>query len=123
MFKIDNKVYAIDMNKLMKWVATTPSSEKNVSTTITQVIPIIDEETGIEEETMANFSTKEITENKETLNDTMNSIRYDIVKIFLNKLLENEFYEGSLENNLTYQQRICFNTLLHNGIIIELNAE
>lgn len=114
--------YAIDLDKLMKWVSTTPSSEKNVATTITQIIPIIDEESNVDDDSIANFSTKEITENKDTLNDTMNNIRYDIIKLLLNTLFSSvdHLNSSSLQEVLSIQQRICFNTLLNKGIIIEL---
>lgn len=120
MLKINNKIYAIDLDKLMEWVSSSPSTERNVGTTITQVYPIMDDEAELSEDTLINYSTREITENKESLNDTMNNIRYDIVKIIIGILLGGENCYNDFESSLSHQQKICFNTLLKHEIINEI---
>lgn len=121
MFKFDHKIYKIDLDKLMKWVSNAPASERNTISSITQSYPIIDLDEDVPEEAL-NYSTKEITEHKETLNDTMNNIRYDIIKILLGIILNDVTKEDgdvSLEKSLSFQQKLCLNTLINKGIIIE----
>ena len=115
MFKYGNITYIIDLDKLMKWVSNNPSSERNIVSSITQIYPIMDEN----EEDISNegldYSTKEITEHKETLNETMSNIRYDIIKLLLNVLMLNV----DIEEEMTFQQKLALNTLINKGIIIE----
>lgn len=121
---LGDKKYRVDLKELMRWVSETPSSEKNITTLITQTYPMLPEE-----ETDISVATKEITENKSSLNDTMNNIRYDIIKQFLTPLLsdfsEILMSEEDNENNetdfLSFSQRLSFNTLLQEGIITEIN--
>lgn len=116
---LDNKQYAIDMNKLMAWVSKTPANEKNVTTSISQLWPIVEDGN---DETMQ----KEVTETKSTLNENMNNVRYDFVRILINTIL-NPLFNGdgmlinSSINDFTFGQSLAFNTLLKEGIIIELN--
>ena len=80
MILINNKCYIIDLDKLMAWVSETPSSEKNISTVTTMSYPITnDDEVDVVE--------KEISENKSSLNDVMNNIRYDLIRNLLTVLL------------------------------------
>ena len=83
---LDNKQYAIDMNKLMAWVSKTPANEKNVTTSISQLWPIVEDGN---DETMQ----KEVTETKSTLNENMNNVRYDFVRILINTIL-NPLFNG-----------------------------
>ena len=118
MLKYNDKIYTIDIDKLMKWVSSNPVSERNVVSSITQIYPVMgDNEEEIPEETLLDYSTKEITEHKETLNDTMSNIRYDIIKILLNALM----YDMSSEEDMSFQQKLALNTLINKGIIIEIS--
>ena len=122
MLKIGDKIYAIDISKIMQWVSTTPQGERNILTTITQVQPIqavdyeIDDEDGSIE-----VASKEITENKTTLNETMNNIRYDLIMMILSELFT---YKNETDSSnyvpITFTQKICFNTLVKEGIIYEI---
>lgn len=117
MLNIDGKFYMIDMDAVMKWVSETPNSEKNINTITTMNYPVIDGEEIIE---------KEISETKSTLNETMNNVRYDFLRILLNTLFTtftNELNQSlsSSINDLTFAQKIVFNTLLAKKIIIEVN--
>lgn len=122
MLKIGDKIYAIDISKIMQWVSTTPQGERNILTTITQVQPIqtVDYEIDDEDGTIE-VASKEITENKTTLNETMNNIRYDLIKMILSELFtyKNET-DGSNYVPITFTQKICFNTLVKEGIIYEI---
>ena len=118
MILINNKCYIIDLDKLMAWVSETPNSEKNISTVTTMSYPITnDDEVDVVE--------KEISENKSSLNDVMNNIRYDLIRNLLTVLLTT--YTDDMNriitrdvSDLSFTQQIAFNTLLNKKIIIEL---
>ena len=114
----NNKCYIIDLDRLMSWISETPSSERNISTTTTMSYPITnDDEVELVE--------KEISENKTSLNDVMNNIRYDLIRNLLGVLMST--YTNDMSqivtlsvSDLSFSQQIAFNTLLHKKIIIEL---
>ena len=118
MILINNKCYIIDLDKLMAWVSETPSTKKNISTVTTMSYPITnDDEVDVVE--------KEISENKSSLNDVMNNIRYDLIRNLLTVLLTT--YTDDMNriitrdvSDLSFTQQIAFNTLLNKKIIIEL---
>jgi hypothetical protein len=113
MIDINGKLYRIDMDAFMAWVTESPSAEKNVSTMTTLTYPMDDE--GIVE--------KEVTETKSSLNETMNNVRYDFARLLLNTLFTNNIDNmGGITMNikdLSFGQRIAFNTLLAKKIITE----
>ena len=122
MLKLGNKAYAIDISKIMRWVSTTPQEERNILTTITQVQPLQTTDYGIDDEDVTiDVASKEITENKTTLNDTMNNVRYDLIKMILSELFTHTNNESNSDwTLLSFTQKICFNTLAKEGIIYEI---
>lgn len=125
MLKLGNKAYAIDISKIMRWVSTTPQEERNILTTITQVQPLQTTDYGIDDEDVSiDVASKEITENKTTLNDTMNNVRYDLIKMILSELFTYTNNESNSDwTPLSFTQKICFNTLAKEGIIYEILDE
>lgn len=119
MIEIDGKIYMIDIDNLMSWVSETPNSEKNIITTTTMTYPISNDD----DEEMVE---KEVSENKTSLNDVMNNIRYDLIKNLFNVLFTtytndiNQIINGRI-NDLTFSQKLVFNTLIHKRIIIEIS--
>ena len=111
MIDIDGVIYKIDIDVLMAWVAETPSCEKNISTITTLNYPLSDED----------IIEKEVSESKATLNDTMNNIRYDLIRNLINTLFTtyNDVVTYSLKD-LTVGQKIAFNTLFAKNIIKEV---
>ena len=111
MIDIDGVIYKIDIDALMAWVSETPSSEKNISTITTLNYPLSDED----------IIEKEVSESKATLNDTMNNIRYDLIRNLINTLFTNinDVVTYSLKD-LTVGQKIAFNTLFTKNIIKEV---
>ncbi len=111
MIDIDGVIYKIDIDALMVWVSETPSSEKNISTITTLNYPLSDED----------IIEKEVSESKATLNDTMNNIRYDLIRNLINTLFTtyNDVVTYSLKD-LTVGQKIAFNTLFAKNIIKEV---
>ncbi len=119
MIKIADKCYAIDITRLMQIVTKTPQNEKNILTSLTQVYPLSTTDDNDEEEIDINgIASKEIIETKSTLNETMNNIRYDFLKMILTPLLNIEGTVSDLRE-LTFSQKLSFNTLINEGIIIE----
>ena len=118
MIEIEGKYYVIDMDKMMAWVVETPASEKNINTITTMSYPITnDDEVDVAE--------KEVSENKSSLNEVMNNIRYDLIRNLLTVLFTT--YTDDMNHiitrevsDLTFSQQIAFNTLLNKKIIIEL---
>ena len=110
---LDNKKYAIDMSKLMAWVSETPSSEKNITTLITETFPLQTDDGD-------DIASKEISESKTTLNEVMNNIRYDFAKQLFTPLIAYSENHITTSVDLTFAQKLCFNTLLKEGIIIEI---
>lgn len=117
MLSIDGKYYKIDMDAVMAWVVETPSAEKNINVITQFSYPAVDNEDIVE---------KDITENKSTLNDTLNNIRYDFVRALLNNILimtsdasGNIITQHSIEE-FSIGQKIAFNSLLDKKIIIEV---
>ena len=115
MIDIDGVIYKLDIDALMAWVSETPSSEKNISTITTLNYPLSDED----------IIEKEVSESKATLNDTMNNIRYDLIKNLINTLFTT--YTNNLNDIVTYSlkdltigQKIAFNTLFAKNIIKEV---
>ena len=111
MIDIDGVIYKIDIDALMAWVSETPSSEKNISTITTLNYPLSDED----------IIEKEVSESKATLNDTMNNIRYDLIRNLINTLFTNinDVVTYSLKD-LTVGQKIAFNILFAKNIIKEV---
>ena len=111
MIDIDGVIYKIDIDVLMDLVAETTSCEKNISTITTLNYPLTDED----------IIEKEVSESKATLNDTMNNIRYDLIRNLINTLFTtyNDVVTFSLKD-LTVGQKIAFNTLFAKNIIKEV---
>lgn len=120
MIQIDGKYFIIDIDKLMSWIVETPNSERNINTITTMTYPISHDEEDIIE--------KEVSETKSTLNEIMNNIRYDFIKNLFNVLFTtftndiNQIMTFNT-NDLSFAQKIAFNTLLYKKIIIEINKD
>ena len=118
MVEIDGKYYIIDLDKLMAWIVETPTNEKNITTMTTMSYPISNDD---EDE----IAQKEVSETKSTLNEIMNNVRYDFVRILLNTLFTtfttelNQVLTFSFKD-LSFAQKIAFNTLMAKKIITEV---
>lgn len=119
MIEIEGKYYVIDMDKMMAWVVETPASEKNINTITTMSYPITNDDD--EEEIVE----KEVSENKSTLNETMNNVRYDFIRILMNTIFTtftnnmNQIITLTPED-LSFGQKLAFNTLINKNIIKEV---
>lgn len=122
MIEVDGKYYFIDMDKVMSWVSETPNSERNISTMTTLSYPIVGND---ESEITTSVVEKEVSESKNSLNETFNNMRYDFLRILLNTILTpytdamGKIYPMRFED-LTLGQRLAFNTLIKRDIIREV---
>ena len=109
------------MDKIMAWVVETPVSEKNINTITTMSYPNANDD---EEEIVE----KEISENKSTLNETMNNVRYDFIRMLLNTVFAT--FTNNMNqiitltpDDLSFGQKIVFNTLVNKKIIKEVISD
>lgn len=126
LYDFNGKAFYIDMKALISFLTTSSSDEKQNDTSITQIYAIDQEEMSNNDVKMVS---KEVSETKSNINDTMVNIRYDLVKNLLNALIEpiqNEnggiVYINNL-NEMNFTQTLCLNTLKAEGILKELNEE
>lgn len=126
LYDFNGKTFYIDMKALISFLTTSSSDEKQNDTSITQIYAIDQEEMNNNDVKMVS---KEVSETKSNINDTMVNIRYDLVKNLLNALIEpiqNENGGIVYINNLgemNFTQTLCLNTLKAEGILKELNEE
>lgn len=130
---IDGTIYSINLEKFMEFVYSITQEEKDSTTNITQIFAVESElnepnSSEMHNENMSDLSqlkpvSKEIEENKANNNTAFNNIRYDLLRILLNIVI-NPYYnpDGSLiiNDEMFLGQKIAFNTLLNNGILVEL---
>lgn len=119
-FKVGETAYAINLNKLIEWVTSNSDDEnKSVQSSVTEVWSQADEE----DETLSLMS-KELTDVRSEDN-SLASVKYDIMKEMLSVIYEiNYSPDGTstkTETDLTISESLCFNTLLMQGIIYEID--
>ena len=117
-----NNKYVIDLNKIMDFVTHLKNNEKNNDTQITQMYSIDEPLDGEDiSEQKLNLITKQVTENKYNGNDSLYNVRYDLVKLIINNLLDFSIDgDGVLikdEEQMSFGQKLCLNTLINEGII------
>lgn len=118
-YQIDGKVYYLNIDNLFSIVSDTPQKERPISTTITQVYGDNDEIEG---------NAKEIVESKSNFNETMNNVRYDMLKNLITCLLTTTIdTEGAILRvthlkDMTFAQGLCFNTLIEYNILSEVDT-
>lgn len=138
----NHKYYAFDMEKVISFCSMSTNGEKNIETTITHVYDdSIDNNDGItHEKTIFNPVTKtaitinkpiskEVREVKSNCNGNFNNIRYDFIKTIINTIIDTQVYnDGTLviqedENDLSLGQKLCFNTLIKENLLVEIKNE
>lgn len=118
-YQIDGKVYYLNIDNLFSIVSDTPQKERPISTTITQVYGDNDEIEG---------NAKEIVESKSNFNETMNNVRYDMLKNLITCLLTTTVdTDGAILRvihlkDMTFAQGLCFNTLIEYNILSEVDT-
>lgn len=120
---IDDKYYAVDVNKIFEFIGGVGSTVQNIH----QVYEISSDEK--EKNDALQLITKEISESKEDANDIISTNRYNLIMTFLNLILM-PISDGNGEIVVTRDfflmhigQKLSFNTLLEMGIIYEIEFE
>lgn len=130
-YKINDKLYYINVENLFKMVGELPSKEKLVNTTITQYYGNDDDDT-VEDDDFIEIRQinggKEIVETKSNANETMSSVRYDFMRGLINTLFDTRYSSNGVPvsvddiTELTMAQRIAFNTLIEYKILMEVDT-
>lgn len=131
-YKINDKLYYINVENLFKMVGELPLKEKLVNTTITQYYGNDDDDT-IEDDDFIEIRQinggKEIVETKSNANETMSSVRYDFMRGLINTLFDTRYSSNGVPvsvddiTELTMAQRIAFNTLIEYKILMEVDTD
>lgn len=121
-YQIDDKIYYLNLDAVFGMVTNTPNNEKPVNTTITQVY-------GHDEDDNEIGGGKEIVETKSNLNDTMNNVRYDLVKNLIFTLLSISYDDDGTPrrvfhlSDLSFAQGLSFNTLIEYNFLQEIETD
>lgn len=122
--EIEDKYYAIDMDKIIEFISKDSKSTKTISQNYG--IPIND---GDKIGTEIKLISKELSETKELICENMSNIRFSMLTFLLNALMVpisdgtgNVIVIESLKT-LHFGQLLAFNTLLEMGIIYEIDIE
>lgn len=122
--KINNKYYALDLEKIIEFISANSENEKSKENTITETYGSISEDS-------PEFALLHKTVEDKTygLKDVMSNYRYNVIMSLLNLILQ-PIGDGSgsvmLTNNtneMFFGQILVFNTLLKNEIIYEIDFE
>lgn len=113
MFTIGNRRYAFNINEI-KNICLIPPTQKDGEREITEVYGGDDQE-GLE------MSSKIIREVRTQSSGQIDMIMYDLVKLFIVKLLENGEYIYNF--NLDFSTSLAFNTMIKWGLLIEVDTE
>lgn len=132
-YDINGKLYYINLDNLFKLVGELPSKEKIVNTTITQVYNnnAYDDDIDDDNESEAPMDMfgggKEITESKSNSNETMSTVRYDLIRFLITTLFNDKYNSNgvliSVEDTyeMTIAQKIALNTLIEYKILMEVD--
>lgn len=132
-YDINGKLYYINLDNLFKLVGELPSKEKIVNTTITQVYNnnAYDDDIDDDDESEAPMNMfgggKEITESKSNSNETMSTVRYDLIRFLITTLFNDKYNSNgvliSVEDTyeMTIAQKIALNTLIEYKILMEVD--
>lgn len=121
-FKVGDTAYAINVNKFIEWVSSNNEEDnKSVQSSVTEVWSQTDEE-----DNSLSLISKELTDVRGD-NSSITSVKYDIVKDILNVILDINYSPNGAsvknERDLTFSESLCFNTLLIQGIIYEIDED
>lgn len=110
------KKYYLDLQKYYKFTLYTDSNQR-------QERELIDN-FELDETTNKMLQTSKVLREITTPNDTKSdTVKFDIIKTLVEKILNCENYLNDEEDNLTIGTALAFNTLIKEGILIEVNNE
>lgn len=121
MIEFKNEKYAIDINRFFEVFSGNLLNESDVNTVITATYG--------EDATSNNdlsLISKEVVESKRNGIDTLYGLRYDTLKFLADTLFTPQYDEQNgctkeinTYDDLTFSQKIAFNSLLNEGILIK----
>lgn len=118
--KTNNKRYALNLNRFFELVTAKSVNENNNESTITEVW----QTNGGDDMTLVN---KEIVDNKININNSLCAARYDFLKEIITNILSYlQTPDGDLfvdESQLSFGQKIVFETFIKEGVIYEIKEE
>ena len=123
---INNKLYAIDLEKVMEFI----TKPQDVVQTINQSygVPMTQDEVNITTLGDIQLLSKEVSETKNNTSEVQSTLRYNIISNILNLvLMPISDGEGVImindSSSMHLGQRLSFNTLYEMGIIYEIEQE
>lgn len=130
-YNINGKLYYINLDNLFKLVGELPSKEKMVNTTITQIYSndvYSEDDEDIEQPIDVFGNGKEIVESKSNTNETMSTVRYDLIRFMITTLFNDKYNSNGVlvsvddTYELTMAQKIALNTLIEYKILMEVDT-
>ena len=125
MLEFRNEKYAIDINRFFEVFSGNMLDENDVNTVITATYG----EDGTNNNDLSLIS-KEVVESKRNGIDTLYGLRYDTLKFLVDTLFTIQYDEknGCAKDvrdyeDLTFAQKIAFNSLLNEGILIKIDKK
>ena len=122
LFNILGEKYYINLDKYVSFFCDLRAAEKEKNSIITMTYG--QDSDGYTDDTDMNLLAKEIVESKVNTNSQTQTLRYDTLKMFMD-LLFGTYYkdDGNLVDpsfdELTFQQKFAFNTLVKFGILVK----
>jgi hypothetical protein len=119
--EIDGRYYAINMDKVIEFVSESENSVQTISQNYG--IPIMSDGTTGHDITLIS---KEVSEQKERVSETMSNVRYSLLTYLFNLLLSplsdgnGNLIVAETMKTLHLGQVVAFNTLFEMGIIYEI---
>lgn len=111
MIDYDNKKYAIDLNAFIDFIKRSTNDDKFVSSTITETYSEGEGENDYDDLTLLS---KEVIESTDNVNNNFIQIKFDLLKSILDTILYST-------EEMSFSQRLAFNTFLECNIIKEVN--
>lgn len=125
----DIKKYYIDIDAVMAWITTSTPSERNIVTTITDTMPMPEEDTSDDGILLPN-PLRETSETKSSMNETTVTLRYNIIMTLLSNLVSPSVDQNTMAatvvrnfDDLGFQQALSFNSLFEAGILKEKRSK
>lgn len=116
-FKIQNTKYYFNLDRYVSFFCDLKASEKEKNTIITMTYG--EESDGYESDKDLTLLSKEVVESKVNTNSQTQTLRYETLKMFVDRLFEVYFDENGGMIEGTMQQKLAFNTLIKAGILVK----
>lgn len=117
-----NKKYALNLDTFFELITKKNTNEKNTDCTITEIW-----QPNSTRNNELILEHKEIIDNKYDTNNNLCGVRYDFLNNIINEIIRTQMLpDGKTfidEEQMTFGQKIIFNTLLKEGVIYEIKDD